>query len=39
VGKRAILMMLALLLITVYLMIYFTHNLYVPLAMMGVAFS
>src|SRR5579863_2933589 len=41
VGRRAILMMLgSLLLIPVYLMMGYTHvNLYVPLAMMGVAFS
>jgi MFS family permease len=41
VGRRAILMMLgSLLLIPVYLMMAYTHvSLYVPLAMMGVAFS
>ena len=41
VGKRALLMMLgSLLLIPVYLMMAYTHvNLYVPMAMMGVAFS
>src|SRR6202521_5176754 len=41
VGKRAILMMLgSLLLIPVYLMMAYTHiNLYVPMAMMGMAFS
>jgi MFS family permease len=41
VGKRAILMMFgSLLLIPVYLMMGYTHiSLYVPLAMMGVAFS
>ena len=41
VGKRAILMMLgSLLLIPVYLMMAYTHiNLYVPMVMMGVAFS
>ena len=41
VGKRAILMMFgSLLLIPVYLMMAYTHiNLYVPMAMMGVAFS
>ncbi len=41
VGKRALLMMLgSTLLIPVYLMMAYTHvNLYVPMAMMGVAFS
>jgi hypothetical protein len=41
VGKRALLMMLgSLLLIPVYLMMAYTHiNLYIPMAMMGVAFS
>lgn len=41
VGKRALLMMIgSLLLIPVYLMMAYTHiNLYVPMAMMGVAFS
>jgi len=41
VGKRALLMMFgSLLLIPVYLMMAYTHiNLYVPMAMMGVAFS
>ncbi|MGA2645118.1 MAG: MFS transporter [Candidatus Sulfotelmatobacter sp.] len=41
VGKRALLMMCgSLLLIPVYLMMAYTHiNLYVPMAMMGVAFS
>src|ERR1700680_4114227 len=41
VGKRALLMMLgSMLLIPVYLMMAYTHvNLYVPMAMMGVAFS
>jgi MFS family permease len=41
VGRRAILMMLgSMLLIPVYLMMAYTHvNLYVPMAMMGVAFS
>src|SRR6204780_3514787 len=41
VGKRALLMMFgSLLLIPVYLMMAYTHiNLYVPIAMMGVAFS
>ena len=41
VGKRALLMMLgSLLLIPVYLMMAYTHvSLYVPMAMMGVAFS
>ena len=41
VGKRALLMMLgSLMLIPVYLMMAYTHvNLYVPMAMMGVAFS
>src|SRR6202451_3027776 len=41
VGKRALLMMLgSLLLIPVYLMMAYTHvTLYVPMAMMGVAFS
>ena len=41
VGRRAILMMLgSLMLIPVYLMMGYTHiNLYVPMAMMGVAFS
>src|ERR1700730_10352492 len=41
VGKRALLMMLgSMLLIPVYLMMAYTHvNLYVPIAMMGVAFS
>ncbi|MGA8442985.1 MAG: MFS transporter [Candidatus Sulfotelmatobacter sp.] len=41
VGRRALLMMLgSLLLIPVYLMMAYTHiNLYVPMAMMGVAFS
>jgi MFS family permease len=41
IGRRAILMMLgSLLLIPVYLMMGYTHiNLYVPMAMMGVAFS
>jgi len=41
IGKRALLMMLgSLLLIPVYLMMAYTHiNLYVPMAMMGVAFS
>src|SRR5207245_6862108 len=41
VGKRAILMMLgSLLLIPVYLMMAYTDvNLYVPMAMMGIAFS
>jgi MFS family permease len=41
VGKRALLMMLgSMLLIPVYLMMAYTHvNLYVPMAMMGIAFS
>ncbi len=41
VGKRALLMMFgSLLLIPVYLMMAYTHiNLYVPMAMMGIAFS
>ncbi|HXR15011.1 MAG TPA: MFS transporter [Terriglobales bacterium] len=41
VGKRALMMMFgSLLLIPVYLMMAYTHvNLYVPMAMMGVAFS
>jgi MFS family permease len=41
VGKRALLMMIgSMLLIPVYLMMAYTHvNLYVPMAMMGVAFS
>ena len=41
IGKRALLMMFgSLLLIPVYLMMAYTHvNLYVPMAMMGVAFS
>ena len=41
IGKRALLMMLgSLLMIPVYLMMAYTHvNLYVPMAMMGVAFS
>ena len=41
IGKRALLMMLgSLLLIPVYLMMAYTHvNLYVPMALMGVAFS
>ncbi len=41
VGKRALLMMLgSMLLIPVYLMMAYTHvNLYIPMAMMGVAFS
>jgi len=41
VGKRALLMMLgSLLLVPVYLMMAYTHvSLYVPMAMMGVAFS
>jgi MFS family permease len=41
VGKRALLMMFgSLMLIPVYLMMAYTHvNLYVPMAMMGVAFS
>jgi MFS family permease len=41
IGKRALLMMCgSLLLIPVYLMMAYTHvNLYVPMAMMGVAFS
>jgi MFS family permease len=41
VGKRAFLMMLgSMLLIPVYLMMAYTHvNLYVPMAMMGIAFS
>jgi MFS family permease len=41
VGKRALLMMFgSMLLIPVYLMMAYTHiNLYVPMAMMGVAFS
>jgi predicted MFS family arabinose efflux permease len=41
VGKRAVLMMFgSMLLIPVYLMMAYTHvNLYVPMAMMGVAFS
>ena len=41
VGKRAMLMMLgSMLLIPVYLMMAYTHvNLYIPMAMMGVAFS
>src|SRR6202140_3791487 len=41
IGKRAILMMLgSLMLIPVYLMMAYTHiNLYVPMIMMGVAFS
>jgi MFS family permease len=41
VGKRALLMMLgSMLLIPVYLMMAYTHvSLYVPMAMMGVAFS
>jgi MFS family permease len=41
VGKRALLMMLgSVLLIPVYLMMAYTHvNLYIPMAMMGVAFS
>jgi len=41
IGKRALLMMLgSLLLVPVYLMMAYTHvNLYVPMAMMGVAFS
>jgi len=41
VGKRALLMMLgSMLLIPVYLIMAYTHvNLYVPMAMMGVAFS
>lgn len=40
-GKRALLMMLgSLLLIPVYLMMAYTHvNLYIPMAMMGIAFS
>src|SRR5436305_7696925 len=41
IGKRALLMMFgSLLLIPVYLMMAYTHvNLYIPMAMMGVAFS
>src|SRR5207245_4616904 len=41
VGKRALFMMLgSMLLIPVYLMMAYTHvNLYIPMAMMGVAFS
>src|SRR6202163_3914998 len=41
VGKRALLMMLgSMLLIPVYLMMAYTHvSLYVPMAMMGIAFS